>query len=87
MDGKLFETGWANAHCKDMIYLCVMYRKPHCTSKQASKRQNVSNSCAGRDLLARGAEEEHDGYQECLNHVTLHHVYMFRAISKLSCAN
>ena len=49
--------------------------KPQRPSKQASEWQNVSDNCAGTDLGARGAEEQHDAYQQCLNHVTLRHVY------------
>ena len=44
-----------------------MYIKPQRTSKQASEWQNVSDNSAGTNLCARGAEEEHNGYQHCLN--------------------
>ena len=52
-----------------------MYIKPLRTSKQASEWQNVNNNSVGTDLRARGVEEEHDSYQQCLKHVTLRHAY------------
>ena len=58
-----------------MTYFCVMYIKPQRSSKQVSEWQNVSDSCAGRDLHAREAEEEHDSYQQHLSHVTLRQVH------------
>ena len=62
--------------CKNRMDQCtlkgydVTFRhvyKSQCTSKQVSKWQNVSNSCAWTDLCARDAEE-HDSYQQRFNH-------------------
>ena len=60
---------------KNMTHICVMYIKHQRSFKQASEWQNVSDNCAGTDLRARRAEEEHEGYQQRLNNVTLRHVY------------
>ena len=68
-----------HVNCKDMTYLCVTYLKPQRTSKQASEWKNVSDSCAGTDVRVRGAEEEHDGYQQRLNHTTLRHVHVYKS--------
>ena len=44
------------------------------TFKQESNWQIVSDNCAGTNLHARAAEEEHDGYQQCFNCITLRHI-------------
>ena len=85
--GKEWET------CKNWMDQCSLkgydvtfhhIYKPQRTSKQVSEWQNVSDNCAGTNLHARGAKEEHDSYQQCLNHVTLRHVYKSSAYFQAS---